>query len=304
MNIQLIPSQQVDKVRWDHLVTSSPHAPVYARYDYLNLLCDHWSALILNDHAAILPLPWRKKWGVRYYYQPAFIQQLGLIGQINPADWSIIVRAIKRFAAFGDLSFNHANDLVQEWLPVKAKTNFTIQLNRAMEQIRAQYRSSFTNSLQKARQSPLEYHHSTDVTNVIQLYQQLYGQRMPHIHTSDYQHFLQLCETLQQEQHCQVRTVTRKGETEILAAILLLQNGKRLYNLCNVIPEQGRLAAANHWLFDQVLQEFSTTDLVLDLEGSEIPGVRSFYEHMGAHYEPYYRYHRNELVHAWQQLRK
>lgn len=304
MTIQLLPSQQVNKVKWDQLVTRLPHAPVYARYNYLNLLCDHWSALILNDYNAILPLPWRQKWGIRYYYRPAFIQQLGLIGQCSATDWPNIIHAIKRFAAAGDLCFNHANRAVQEWLPLKAKSNLIIHLNGSIEQIRAQYRSSFNNSLQKAQQSVLEYHASTDISSVIQLYQALYGQRMPHILPSHYQQFQQLCESMQQEQQCLVRTVTPHGKTEILAAILLLKNGNRLFNLCNAIPEQGRLTAANHWLFDQVLNEFSASELILDLEGSEIPGVRNFYIHMGAIEEPYYLYHRNQLVHAWQQLRK
>ena len=31
-----------------------------------------WDALVLDDYAAVMPLTWRRKYGTRYLYQPAF----------------------------------------------------------------------------------------------------------------------------------------------------------------------------------------------------------------------------------------
>ena len=63
----------------------------------------------------------------------------------------------------------------------------------------------------------------------------------------------------------------------------------------SVTLPKGKPVNAMHFLIDSVLQEFQLTDLIFDFEGSDITGVKSFYEKFSPVNQPYYHYHFNKL---------
>ena len=81
----------------------------------------------------------------------------------------------------------------------------------------------------------------------------------------------------------------------IVAAALLLKDNKRIYNIMNVVTEEGRKKEANYFLMNNIIQEFAGTELIFDLEGSDLPGVKSFYQKFGAINQPYFHWHFNDL---------
>jgi hypothetical protein len=91
-----------------------------------------------------------------------------------------------------------------------------------------------------------------------------------------------------------IRKVTDRENT-LLALVLMLKDDKRLYNIINVITEEGRKIESNHFLYDQVLSEFAGSGLTFDFEGSDLPGVKFFYEKFGATNQPYSKIRFNHL---------
>ncbi len=106
--------------------------------------------------------------------------------------------------------------------------------------------------------------------------------------------FQVLCKQLSEEHMVLVRSVSDKND-ELLSIALFLKHNNRLYNLMNSTTGNGRKMESNTFLFDSLIQEFSGTDLILDFEGSDIPGVKSFYEKFGAINQPYTRINFNTL---------
>jgi hypothetical protein len=45
----------------------------------------------------------------------------------------------------------------------------------------------------------------------------------------------------------------------------------------------------------EILKEFSGRNLLFDFEGSDLPGVKEFYECFGPIDQPYFHYHFNDL---------
>ncbi len=80
-----------------------------------------------------------------------------------------------------------------------------------------------------------------------------------------------------------------------LALALLLKKKNRLYLLMSVCPPAGRKAEANHFLLDSLIREFAGTGVLLDFEGSEIPGVAHFYSNFGGFDQPFFFYRHNRL---------
>jgi hypothetical protein len=57
--------------------------------------------------------------------------------------------------------------------------------------------------------------------------------------------------------------------------------------------------AANHFLLDQIIQEFSEENLIFDFEGSERKGIKEFYQSFHPENQPYFQVSFNQLPY-WQ----
>ena len=62
--------------------------------------------------------------------------------------------------------------------------------------------------------------------------------------------------------------------------------------------------SAGHFLLDNIIKEFSQTGLVLDFEGSDIPGIEHFYKSFGAINQPYNKIHFNRLPYFLRLLKR
>ena len=87
--IRYVKRKDIDAQKWDECISNSPNGIIYAYVFYLDCMADQWDALVYNDYEAIMPLTWRKKYGVAYLYQPFFTQQSGIFSQ-QPVTASII----------------------------------------------------------------------------------------------------------------------------------------------------------------------------------------------------------------------
>ena len=58
----------IDKQKWDECILKSHNGLIYSTAAYLDSMAGSWDALILNDYEAVMPLPWRKKFGIQYIY--------------------------------------------------------------------------------------------------------------------------------------------------------------------------------------------------------------------------------------------
>ena len=80
-SIKYLEQHEIDKSAWDKCIEQSPNGLIYGYSFYLDHMADHWDGLVMNDYEAVFPLPWRKKYGIHYLYQPFLTAQLGLFGK-------------------------------------------------------------------------------------------------------------------------------------------------------------------------------------------------------------------------------
>src|SRR3954449_9121354 len=93
----IIPSHEIDAAKWDKCIINSKANRIYARHMYLQHMADNWSGLIMNDYAAVMPIIWRRKWGIRYVYNAPFIQQLGLFGTYTANDLKQAIGTVTQY---------------------------------------------------------------------------------------------------------------------------------------------------------------------------------------------------------------
>jgi hypothetical protein len=142
--------------------------------------------------------------------------------------------------------------------------------------------------LQRSKKFNLQYSVSNDIGNAVQQFKSLYAERTPHVTDKNYQQLTQLANNLLEEKNAFVREVRLPTNNQLLACGLFFKDEKKIYNIASSTLPDGRTMEANHFLFDELIKEFAGQPLILDFEGSDLPGVERFYKKFGSILEPYY----------------
>ncbi len=285
--ISYLLHKQIDKKKWDVCISTAVNGLIYAKSYYLDNIANNWDALILNDYEAVMPLTWRRKFGIPYLYQPPFTQQLGIFFKELPVAeiLDLFTAALQKHYKFAEIYVNYCNTAAFYGL-CTARTNYVLNIDRDYAAIYNSYEDGFTKSLRRIAKFKFQYKQSHNITEAIVLYQNLYGQRVLHLSKKDYRCFIALCFSLLYRQQLFIRQVT-DAEGRLLALSLLFADDKRLYNIISCVTDDGRRLEANYFLYDNIIKEFCEKGLVLDLEGSDIKGVGDFYTKMNPKNEPY-----------------
>jgi len=291
-SIYYLRHHEIDKQLWDECIDNAGNGLIYAKSYYLDHIAHHWDAIVLDDYAAVMPLPWKKKFAVKYVYPPPFCQQLGIFSPVVlKADiYRRMLQKAEEAFKFSEYYFNYQNAIGAN----TPKNNFVLSLNNEYTAIAKNYQPNLLRNLKKAQQYGLHYQSSNDYAKVIHLYKDTYGKRTPHVTLNDYNNLLKICKLLQQKSALIIREV--KDETgNLLAVTLCLKDKRRIYLLLPVTTEKGRTTRANHFLLDGIIKEFSAQPYTFDFEGSDIPGIARFYKSFGGINEPYFFYRWNRL---------
>lgn len=290
-SIEIIPSHLIDRSRWDACIRYSRNGLIYATSAYMDCMADNWYGIVAGDYDCVMPVPWRKKMGVRYCYHVPFVQQLGWFPLRSVEDPFLLVKKLFSVCRYGDYSFNYENALpLNNALP---NHNYILRLYQTYDQLQENYRQDLSRNLKKASRAELHYSQEHADT-AIGLYKELYHHRLTHFPATAFDNFRRFCAGLQMHDKVIVRKVTGPAN-ELHAIALLIRDERRLYNIMNSTTDTGRKSEANHILFDCIFREFSESGLIFDFEGSDIPGIKAFYEKFGGLNQPYHTLHFNHL---------
>lgn len=253
-------------------------------------MCPDWNALIIGDYEILMPLPHKKKWGIKYLAQPAFTQQLGVFStkDLEQNMLANFIEEAKKLYGFAEISIGSSINEIGNGIEVLQKKNYLLDLSVGYNLIKENYSNDLAKkNLHRAKKFGLRYRASEDVENAIYLFKDLYSGRTPNVTKKNYQQLLHLAKQMLVKNQAFVREVRLPNSDELLACGLFFKDEKRIYNVASSTLPNGRTMEANHFLFDELIKEFAGTNLVLDFEGSDLPGVEKFYKKFGAILEPY-----------------
>jgi hypothetical protein len=295
--IQFLKNIEIDKHLWDNCIDQCDNSLIYAKSFYLDNICNGWNALVGQNYDWLVPITYKTKLGISYLYQPPFTQQLGIFakaGVLPP--YKEIIDWLKQHYKFWEVNWNYSTDVAFITPPVHfgQATNFILDLSANYESISNNYHRDLTKNLKRSKQFNLVYKKTNNYDKYIELYRRFYGSRMPHVKEEDYENFSRICSYAFKFEMVICREATNNSG-ELMAVALLLFDGRRLYNIMNTTTEAGRKKEANHFLLDNIIKEFSGENLLLDFEGSDLPGVKAFYANFGAVNQPYFTIKYNQL---------
>jgi effector-binding domain-containing protein len=275
----------------------------YGLFEYLNAVCEsQWDALIYNDYEAVFPLPFKKKFGIKYIIQPVFCQQLGAFGSnVNVSTHHFLSAIPKRFLRVRlqlNPYFDQTNEvesiqtkpagIIASSRKLTTKTNMTIQLSQPLD-----YNKDCKKNLHRLAELPIEYKiNAISIREAIDTYRKAWGKQNPEIEDEHYQLFANACT----DKLSFTVTAHHQKEGDLLGAAIFLitpENTKRsLHYVCAGPTEAGKSIGVMHGIIDFILNRYKGENMLFDFEGSSIASVASFYKKFGANEEPFFCFNR------------
>ena len=284
--IQYLRRNAIDTGRWNQCIEHADNGLIYASAIYLDHMAGDWDALVWGDYQAVMPLPWRKKWGFHYLYQPPFTASLGVFGKQVTADLvAKFIHAIPARFKLIELDLNYGNVLPASTGLSIVRNNYVLGLQKTYGELYNGYRDNIRRNIKKSQQLQVRYVTGIRVQEVIQL-SRSQMQDISNPSQKDYDHFEQLFQQLiQQNKALTAGVYTPDGQ--LVASCVYFFSNKRAYYILVGNHPNGKTLGASHYLIDRFIHDHAGKDLVLDFEGSDIRNLAFFYSSFGAMVETY-----------------
>lgn len=292
--IKYLGHKEIDFIKYDKCIADSENSMIYAYSWYLDIVAENWDALVLADYKMVMPLTQRKKYGITYIFLPAWVQQLGIFSAIEIKQEIIkeFLKAIPRKFKSVDILFNYNNPFSNKYL--SKRDNFILKINHPYELLFEGYNKLRKRSLKKAQQLNLIIKEVDSSESIIDLFKENKGADLKK-NERDYELLNQLIlkgtEQLKVEMLC-----ASDKNNNLLGGVVFLKNKNRIIYLFSAVNIKGKESQAITSIIDYIIRKYSGREMILDFEGSMIPGIAKFFRSFGAIEENYYWYSSKRII--------
>ncbi len=279
MQIRHLPHNKINFALWDQCIACAGNSLVYAFSWYLDVVSPGWEALVADDYKYIMPLPVKRKFGLKYIVQPVLTQQLGVFSK-EPVDSEIVDSFIRSIPCLSyEMNLNESNFTEKaEKLP-----NLLIDLNVSYEYLRSKFSVNTKRNITKSEQ----YQLSIDWNFAVDEFIRLYSQNERNFTATNKETIKELIHK-GKENHSISICCVRTPELAVISALCLLHSGNRIIYLLPFSTRKGKEYSAMFFLVNEIIKKYADTENMLDFEGSKIEGVYRFYKGFGAGLRSYY----------------
>jgi hypothetical protein len=296
--IQLVKNKDIDYKRWDACVAGSTNPTVYVQSWYLDLISPNWDALVYGDYQYVMPLTIRYKLGLSFLLQPMYAQQQGIFPGADLNIQNSILSLIQAHFKYIALHL-HAGHLqpFPEGFEVQPRKNCILSLSAPYETLAGNYSKHTSRQLKKALGNQVYIVKGISPSEYMDLKFSLGAAKPSHGVMQTLKRLLEYGTA--QGNGIIFGAYTR--ENVLCAAAYFLFNQNRVTYLNAVSGKEGKRVSAMHLIVDHFIREHAAQPLILDFEGSVIPGIARFYEGFGAENETYFclKYNKLPLLLRW-----
>lgn len=283
-NVRRLARRDIDEQAWNAAVMDSPYGLTW----WLDAVTEgHWYGLVLGDYRLVLPValspaPLRRV--LRLVNGAAFTQHAGPFGQGTPQELALLLDAIPRAWTIRKLALyqTELTVLPRRKLSLTERSNHELNLNLPYRAIAKGYRADLR---RKLRDHPPASLTGWDVSGFMAFYRQHTGSRFG----------MGQAEYAAQERLLLASTGHGEGQLYRLddalgapiAGLFIARRGQRLVNLMASSSKAGFREHGMARLLDGVIRDNAGQETLLDFEGSDLPGVATFFRGFGAVRVPY-----------------
>jgi len=293
--IRYLKQSDIDKKLWDQCISNAGNPLADSMSWYLDITCPGWSALILDDYKAVMPLPVRRKFGINYIYKPLFIQQLGLFGNnISGETLSSFLNNIPDEIKLADIVLNESNQPVVGRYKMVRNNNYKLDIHQAYSKVQQQYHRNCHRNIKKAVSAGLKFTPFIAIKEFIDLVEkQIQTQAKTYGTKEKNQLLILLKETLNRGAGELVGVYDNAGNI-MAAGYYLFSYDRLMFKICGSTSE-GKNNQAMYMLIDEQIKRYSEKFKWYDFQGSNMEGIAYFNSTFGALPQKYYTLHINKM---------
>ncbi len=283
--IYKIPSKEVDVEKWDQALYQMKCFRPEASTAFLGSIT-HWDALIMEDYSAFMPLTYRQQFFWKKYVQPIWAQQLGVFeenpGELLPVFIEFLVKKQIRF----HLHFHEKTDLrlIPGTWKVIERPNFILSLDRSYAVLYKNFSNHTRRHIKKClmQNFQLNWVESSEEKIPAHVWEILKLK----IHYNDLRKLKKWVFHQNLKKNIKWAFIYDNG---VLSGVGIFGfYPQRIIYHAGVMKHQTRQKGGFYFLFNRLIEQYSCHDLLLDFEGSKIPGVARFFAGFGSHNQPFF----------------
>ncbi len=281
MPIKYIHREHLDEEKYNQCIDTSIQSKIYAFSWYLDTVCDQWAVLVLNDYEAVMPVPWRKKYGFKYVHQPLWVLQLGIFSRIESINEQEFIKKLSSCFKFIELRFNIENSIqkinslssINEFQYLHLEDSYEILLNK--------FNRNRKRELKKAIQANLRTLWGDQPEKLIALFEKNIGGRINKISKEDYRKLKALIKLIISKGLGEVLTIYDHEERPVASGFFLFHKHKVTELVC-ATDLKNRHNGANTFLIDRALFKYQNSFEIFDFGGSSMKSIAKYYKSFGA----------------------
>jgi hypothetical protein len=280
-NLQYLHRHQIDTAQWDHCINNATNGLLYASAFYLDHMAGEWDALVLGDYQAVMPLTWRKKFGIYYLCQPFVTSPLGVFSSmpIDQAMMETFISGIPRKFKLIDIDLNTANNCVDSPFVTQRK-NYVLPLTGDYNALQQNYNRHARRKLKKAREAGLQIKEGIAIEKIAALSYSMMAEK-DEVPMADYEKFIQLFKTVHPFVESCNTIAALDADGAIIASDINIVYKKRIYSiLAGNVPKSNECGGF-YFVLDSMIKKYAGTGYLLDFEGSDVPGIAFLFECLG-----------------------
>jgi hypothetical protein len=291
--IKYIRHQDIDSEKWTLCIENAGNSRFYANIWHLDRTAVVWDALVLGDYEFVMPLPVRSKFGFSYVYQPLFCQQLGIFPKPTILILELFYQLLFEKFSYSDVHLNSQNPSVNhvkeiEFLP---RQNYLLDLKYNYKSLARSFSTNTKRNIAKSGIKNLQYIAGIQLEEYLAFKE---ANLMVKVSKKEIEKLKSIISFGQYKGIGEIYGVY-SSENELCAAVYFCRWKDRVVYLNAASNNEGKKLGAMYFLLDSFIKTNAEQDLILDFEGSMIPGVARFYSGFGAIPETYFQLKFNRL---------
>ena len=285
--IRYLNHNDIEKGKWDDCIAHSTYETLYPYSWYLDVVSPGWHALVMNDYEMIMPLTWKKKYGLRMLMQPLLTQQLGVFSRMETDPDSVIefLNSISSKYLLVDICLNRLNSFESKQIRQESRYNFELDISDAGLNPEKAYTENTLRNIHKGKAFSDKPEEITIKDYLDLKFSLIENSRLQR------NYFDRLYSRMIELGRAAVFGIRYDGELHT-AAVLGNSRSRSIYlNGCSTLT--GKEKRGMFVLMDFLIRMNCGEKQIFDFEGSGIPGVARFFKGFGAERTRYPRIMRN-----------
>jgi hypothetical protein len=273
LNIRILKNNEIDKIKWDSKLNESEIDFFFLNSWVWDLLHPEWNAIVINDYDSFMPIPFKKKLGLVYYFQPMFIREIPVYSK-NESHNRSLLEFLEHTLKLVNLNFN--SEIGNSKLQGKFQE---LIIDSNYDEIYKGYKTN-TKRILKKNGLTISLKFDLSVDQFLSFFKSVKEEDIRHLKSAA---VLRLVDFLNEvDKRNKAIIVGAYLNNELISAAYFIENKNTLYFMKGTSNLLGRKEGALFHIIDFMIKNKSKRITKIDFVGSNNNAIADFYKKFGA----------------------